>query len=86
MVVVISEPSSANAMAGIIMINEIKSMDFPSIKTPENKFRLIIDEGLLDRPRVDEARRDPRCPGTLKSVMSAQVPDPPSVNVAICKQ
>ena len=37
MVVVISEPSSANAMADIIMLNEIKSMDFPSIKTPENQ-------------------------------------------------
>jgi hypothetical protein len=65
-------------MADIIMINEIKSMDFPSITTPRNKFRLIIDEGLLDRARVDEARRDPRCPGMLKSILSAQVPDPPS--------
>jgi hypothetical protein len=72
-------------MADIIMINEIKSMDFPSIKIPENKFRLIIDEGLLDRARVDEARRDPRCPGTLKSIMGAQVPDSPWVVAATRK-
>ena len=82
MVVGINEPSSANAMADLIMINEIKSMDFPGIKTPEKKFRFIIDEGLLDRARVDEARRDPRCPGTLKSIMGAQVPDSPSVNAS----